>query len=322
MKNKVLATLVDKNHLEYAKALFASAHFNGGWDGDYLLLAHDIDPPSLSWFEEKGIKIKHCQPLKDYHKDVPGWKHIFLSKLYLFEEDMKRWNKVIYIDVDCLIRSSINRLTAVKTIAGVPFYHDRYYRFYKREKIKSQNLFYTGVFSIDTSTIQSDTFIKMLEIAKDLHQEFPQGVEQMSHEEVVISKYFNYQFEKLPITFNTVPLIFHRALGVPVSSLQGIIIHFASYYLEDKPWNQSNYFYPDWKSNHDRADEIDVYNPVKGVKKWTTLEMWRYQIWLKSLFWVRRVGFKVDRLIGNIGLFIKSVNPRFYFFLKSHLKKF
>lgn len=319
MPSKVLVTLVDESHLERAKALFASAHFKGGWDGDYMILAHGIEDRNLTWFKKKGICVKHCEPIKDCHKERPGWLHIFIAKLYVFQQDMKRWEKVVYLDVDCIVRASLDKLTEVKKIAGVPFYHNKYHKYYKEEKIKSVNLFNTGVFSFDTSVVKSDTFESMLSIAEDLHQEFPDGINLMSHEEIVIAKYFNYRFEKLPIVFNVIPII-ASMFNVLEKNIKGIIIHLASYNFQDKPWVSGSRFYPEWKNNLDQADKIDIKIPKKPAKKWTSFSVRVYQYWFKYLYIFRLPNLLCHRLLGETGLFIKKINPKIYYFLKKYLK--
>jgi len=47
MKKHLLVTLANENYINQAKQLFSSAYFNGGWDGDYLLLAHEIPENKL-----------------------------------------------------------------------------------------------------------------------------------------------------------------------------------------------------------------------------------------------------------------------------------
>ena len=93
-KGAVLVTLADQSYLEQAKQVFASAYFNAGWKGDYLLLAHEIPEKDLQWFRQKGILIYHCQRI--FNPKIAGAHPAILSKLYLFEDYFKKWQTIIY----------------------------------------------------------------------------------------------------------------------------------------------------------------------------------------------------------------------------------
>lgn len=51
MKKNLIVTLADKNYIDQAKQLFSSVYFNAGWNGDYMLLAHEISESELRWFK-------------------------------------------------------------------------------------------------------------------------------------------------------------------------------------------------------------------------------------------------------------------------------
>jgi hypothetical protein len=38
---KLLVTLADEKYIDQAKQLFSSAYWNGGWDGDFMLLSYE-----------------------------------------------------------------------------------------------------------------------------------------------------------------------------------------------------------------------------------------------------------------------------------------
>lgn len=316
MRRKVLATLADKKHLEQAKSLFAAAHFKGGWCGDYLLLAYNIDDQDLSWFYKKNIDVKHCKPLDKYDIKKPLWGHIFLTKLYLFQPDMKKWSKILYMDTDCLIRGDINSLTRVKGIGGVPFYNGNYHIFFKGNKIRSKDLFISGTYCFSTSLIKSDTFNKLLLVRDELYQEFSQGVSRMANDELIYRLYFGKKFKRFPLSFNIIPSVVYEMFRVSQPRVKGVIIHCTSLGVESKPWDKSSYFYKEWKGNLDKADKIDINNPLPPAKKWSVLEIWFYQTWLKYVERPKVVinifFFRVDRLTGLLGLQIKKYFPNLY----------
>ena len=112
MKKSVLVTLADRQFLDQVKQLFASAYLAGGWDGDYLLLAHDLSNEETKPFRERGILVKDCPPLVFGEKGSIGqgqntWSDVVWSKLYLFDQSFKRWEHVVFLDSDIIVRQSI-----------------------------------------------------------------------------------------------------------------------------------------------------------------------------------------------------------------------
>ena len=107
IKNKkLLVTLANESYLDQAKQLFSSVYFNAGWDGDYMLLAHDIPEEKLVWFRDKGILIKKCSPIvRDNYKGIVS--QAAFSKFYLFETDMKKWEKIIFLDGDIIVKNCL-----------------------------------------------------------------------------------------------------------------------------------------------------------------------------------------------------------------------
>ena len=112
----VLTTVVDENYLEYAKQLFSGAYFNAGWKGDFLLIAHEVPREKLQWFIDKGIYVMGCKKF-DSREYIERWHVSVMSKVYLFTTKMKRWDKVLYLDVDMIIRASLDKLMDVENLA-------------------------------------------------------------------------------------------------------------------------------------------------------------------------------------------------------------
>ena len=115
MKEKkcVLVTLADKNYLVQAKQLFSSVYHNSGWKWDYMLLAHEIPDDQLAWFREKGILVKHVRSLSK--RDFPWLPATVLSKFYVFTEEFKKWDIVVFLDGDIIVRASLDGLTKLIT---------------------------------------------------------------------------------------------------------------------------------------------------------------------------------------------------------------
>ena len=58
MKKNLLVTLANQDFLPMAKQVLSSAYYNARWQGDYMLLAHEIPDEDLAWFRDKGILVK------------------------------------------------------------------------------------------------------------------------------------------------------------------------------------------------------------------------------------------------------------------------
>src|SRR5258708_1384126 len=118
MKKNVLVTLCDAHFIEQAKQLFSSAHFQGRWKGYYLLLAHEVPKKKTSWFIKRGILVEDCSPL--YSSFIGKYPPTLTSKIYLFEEKMKQWKNIIYLDADIIVRGSLEELTKISGFAAMP----------------------------------------------------------------------------------------------------------------------------------------------------------------------------------------------------------
>ncbi|MGA2418350.1 MAG: glycosyltransferase, partial [Candidatus Staskawiczbacteria bacterium] len=125
MKNNLLVTLADENFVDQAKQLFSSVYYNAGWKGDYMLLAYKIPDKDLEWFFNKGILVKKCEPIfKDNELQKlcdnspedrsDEWPNIASSKFYLFTPEFKKWQNIIFLDADIIVRAPLDELTKVK----------------------------------------------------------------------------------------------------------------------------------------------------------------------------------------------------------------
>jgi hypothetical protein len=63
VKKDLLVTLADANYVDQARQVFSSAYWNGGWSGDYMLLAYGVPERDLQWFRDKGILVTECEPV-------------------------------------------------------------------------------------------------------------------------------------------------------------------------------------------------------------------------------------------------------------------
>lgn len=316
MKKNLLVTLADKNYINQAKAAFASVYFNAGWKGDYLLLAHDILEEDLQWFRDKGILIKNCQPL--YSKEVGGMPPVLTSKFYLFTPEFQKWENIIYIDADSIVKASLNELTQVKGFAAVRDIGNNRLssQIVDNSKIpKDYNLrapiFCAGFFVFHTDIIKEDTFNQLNEMFGQYEKISCFG------DQLTFNLFFYNNWKKLPAVYNVYWTGDRNQWFIKPKKIKGIVLHFIT---SEKPWLTKNYFYKEWKNNLDKAENINLKNIQPG-NQWPKEKILNYSSYLNK----RRILFYpllvIDRYIGLAGIFLKRNFPKLYFSLKKILNK-
>jgi glycosyltransferase involved in cell wall biosynthesis len=286
MEKTLLVTLADQNYLEQAKQLFSSVYWNSGWKGDYMLLAHDIPDDKLGWFKEKGILIYHCRPLAA-GKSVFGIRHhpaTVFSKGYLFGRYFKKWDKIIFLDSDIIVRASLDRLATVDGFAApdaspivlkTEFYKGNaaVLSTLKKEYWLSGRAFNTGVFAFDTSLITDDLFDSFISLIEKYQSVSSFG------EEGLLNLLFYKRWTMLPFLYNAYPepVCYHYRL-LP-GDLQSIIIHFVA---SEKPWSVSSPFHKEWLDNRGRAELINLAHRKEAIKNWTEAGVQKYILMLKK----------------------------------------
>ncbi|MDD2807221.1 MAG: glycosyltransferase [Patescibacteria group bacterium] len=331
-KKNLLVTLADKKYLDFAKQLFSSVYFNSGWQGDYMLLAHEVPEEDLKWFRDKGILIKKCEPLAE--KLVGRWPAVILSKLYLFTSEFKQWDKIIFLDADLIVCASLDDLLEVKNIAGFTNYSlylqksrlkHLFYKADKKIRREGEKLYDLnslmlsgGVFVFSTTIIKKNTFTGLKELA-DKYQTIFGALEEM-----ILTLYFIKQLQIISPLYclNVFSLIKYNCLKP--QKTRAIIINFFNC---QKPIDYHPYFYKIWRYNLDRADEINLSLRLPPTKIWGHFEIKKYELLLK----MRRVFFipyamlyrlieSLDFLIGLTGIWLKKDYPKSYYFLKKLIK--
>ena len=79
---KVLVQVSDKNYLQHSKSLFVNAKLQGKWDGDYCLIANNIESHDLKDFENTNIKIVHVNNPNYYYATLDVFDSYFISLQY------------------------------------------------------------------------------------------------------------------------------------------------------------------------------------------------------------------------------------------------
>ncbi len=288
-KNHVLVTLATRDYIDKAKQVFSSAYFNGGWDGDYLLLAHDIPEEELSWFRERDIIIKHATPL---YEGRPGGMHPCIAdKFYMFTPDFKKWRTVIYSDLDVIVKESLDELKEVKGFWAVEDWvpalpdqivddQDIDMRGLDREECgeviqeveqryeMSRRPFCAGFFAFSTDIITDSMFGELKKTMDRYHMISKYG------DQLSFNLFLYDQWKKLSPTFNVLVtqetsddstghgFEAHTRWGV-AEDVNAYLFHI----FNPKPWNENSSFYWEWLMNLKRADQIGLCKVDKDFER-------------------------------------------------------
>jgi lipopolysaccharide biosynthesis glycosyltransferase len=330
MKNKknLLVTLADKNYVEQAKQLFSSVYWNAGWKGDYLLLSYKIPEKELEWFRKKGILIKKCKPVWSKDKSERLYRKYLgskLNKFYLFTPEFKKWENIIFLDADIIVRASLSELTKVKGFGAVlddpinnklldQFIHpaeigkEAFNKFRKRYNINAE-AFNSGVMAFNTRIINKDSFPKL----KDLFMNYNNIIPPEIVDQPIFNLFFHKTWEKLPFVYN---LDIGDFRFINPKKINAIIIHFRG--RQCKSWFCSSPFHNEWKNNLKRAEAINLKKPLKPSKKWVQPKIKSYSRYLeiRSFLFFANLEHILKRILGLIGISLYINFPRLYFKLK------
>lgn len=263
-KRDLVAISSDINYLDPARQVVANLYYNAHWKGDILLLAHEVPESALGWFRERGVLIKHVDHLF-YNGHLPA---ATFSRYFLFTEEYKKWRSVVFLDVDIIVRSSIDHLCTLPGFNAVLGYKSTIRENFVREKAPElydelealydldAPAFNGGVLSWSTDIITSETFgelCRMTERYLPASRFANQGL---------LNLCFYKQWHQLPAVYNA---YYPTNLRNEELMANAIILHFNG--KKQKPWMEGNVFherfYAEWHRNLLLADQIrDVTTPV------------------------------------------------------------
>lgn len=329
MEKKVLVTLTDRNYINPVKQMFSSVYHNSGWDGDYLLFAHKVPKKELTWFKKKGIQVKEVKPLHD--KDFDHFPATILSKLYLFKEEFKKWDRVVFLDGDITVEASLNGMckqkgfSAVGDVGYIPvskqFYKPKLFGEDPKRKKKFERLyadydhdstsFNVGVFTFTTDVIKNDSF----EVLLDLFKEY--GLMTPYNEQAIMNLYFNNNWNQLPIVYNNYYIYIRKAFTFESKMSDGIVNHF----IFKKPWKHPDPNYlPRYERNLELAEKIDLENRLPPAKVWSKRKIQKKCNEIEQIMvypnvfntlW-NRPWEHYERFLGQIGIRMRKVSPGMY----------
>jgi Glycosyl transferase family 8 len=263
MGKSVLVALADRKYLNQARQLFATAFWNSGWRGDYLLLAHDIPPEQVTWFIKKGIQVKHCAPLDVASSRIGD--RITASKCYLFSQFFKQWDDVVYLDVDIVTRGSIDGLTGLdgfsacyslgQTLGDNLLARSKLPPEVVAELATKYDLgrkaFNSGVMAFPSSIIHSGMQAELLAV---FNRYVKLGL--FGGDQLPFNLYFYDRWRQLPEAYNQITPLVGQTCNT--RKLQGLVIHCVSF--GNGPWDASSQLHEEWLTNFKSADAIDLGN--------------------------------------------------------------
>jgi len=145
--NKVLVAVSDSNYIKYFLPLIESAKDKGKWDGDFcLIISDETDNDLTKSIEDMGIHI--FRPPKLPENPPP---HFY--KMYLFDEYFKKWDWILFSDLDVIFLNTIELDLDNK---------DKKYLYTKKDGLSFMNHFYGA-----TDGFLEDKPIKLSKEQKD-----------------------------------------------------------------------------------------------------------------------------------------------------------
>ncbi len=259
MKDSVLVLVANEKYLPFAKKLFGNAIAAGNWKEDLLLITNDenVKPFKIG---SRDVQVKHVRPIEESDFSWSVYNQIVWNKLNLFEEDMKQWAHIVYLDCDITIQGDINELRRVKAFSAVPY---KAYRlnalFLNRESPTYKELLKnfdlnalplnSGVMAFPSSIISNKTYNEMIELYKKYKYI-------MYSDDEVLNLFYYKRWKKLKITYSYDLEHYKEYL---INRKPPRIIH----YVHDKSWQSvidHGYGIPTiWQDNMYELLHIRVY---------------------------------------------------------------
>ena len=262
MNNNVVVLVASGDYLEYAKQVFSSLYFNAKWDEDVVLITNTTS--NMAWFKKRGIKIFN-KPLFKINKFISNPK-IKLNdkhylKYYLFHDYFKKWETVIYMDCDVIVRGDIEYLKNKKEFFAVRDYLMSFNPTVRNQFFKKNELFMELEKNYDLEGRGFNSGVMVFN---------PKSIDIRLLRDLVIftSKYFPIlryydqsafnifirNFKELPWSYN-----YCSSRRYKNSLNPGVIQH----YITIKPWNKNSSSYQEWKFNYDNANQINFSKYLK-----------------------------------------------------------
>ncbi len=327
MKPNLLVTLANKNYIDQAKQLFSSVYFNAGWQGDYMLLSHEIPEEDLVWFRKKGILVKHCTSIKSVALPE-NFPIAHVSKFYLFTPEFKKWDNIVFLDADIIVRYSLEALTKISGFYATPDWienhllknqfhfaslQDAPYQKFKKTFNENALVFNSGVMAFSTNIITEDSLGSLCNFLAQYHEFRALGL----GDQPIFNLYFYGQWQKLSCVYNFFASIYIKFPFFGLKKTDAAVLHF---FGVNKPWIPKSPFYKEWKMNLEKADLMDMrnvpYSRIFGRSRLVQTSLYLRVILVDFFF------FPIDKRIILGESFLKERYPRLHSFLRKKIERF
>ena len=253
----VLVVVANSEYTEQAKQVFGSAHENGKWNGDYVLLASGMTFPQIRWFTDRGISVIACENL--YGKQRLGhYPATPANKLYIFSPYFRKWRKLLFLDADIIIRAPLYPLLRVRGFGAAPDFGDttiadQFLAEHRKNPIVralarsidfDRPAFNTGVLMFEPSSLKRD----ILSRGALLMQKY--GRVSTYAEQASLNILFYRTWVPLSRAYNAFPT------GDVKADAEATILHFAGLKESMKPWSIRNQYHSEWVESRCRAETL------------------------------------------------------------------
>jgi len=293
---KLLVTISDKNYLNISKQFFKTILERGFWLNDLMLITEEgVEDKNLDWFNNNGIIIKKFPfyySKKNWYSILPdGVKNpIVSSKIYLFANEFRIWEKILYIDSDVIIRYPLNKITNINIFGAVRnrnglFLHRQFQ--YNKDAVKLYNdlknnynlfspAFNAGVFCFNPNRVEKNIKDKF----NLLFQKYS-SIATFS-EQSILNLLFCNKWESLPKYYN---YCVNRDINIyktDPKKIMGVVLHFNGNY---KPWFKDTAFYEEWiQKSYQRKFNNEIEMKEIGKNFYFKYFMYRVYFFLKIIF--------------------------------------
>lgn len=282
MARSVLVTIADENYLDPARQLFSCVHFNAGWSGDLLLLAHEVPEAKLAPFRERGIQVR---PVETRQTAAPGARHpsAVLAKFQLFTPQFREWESILYLDGDMMYWASLDALVGVRGLHAISDRTDLGWQFRepppgtesRQEDLRRSfdlraEAFNTGMLAFRSDVIRDDD----LESLETLYARF-EGMHK-NGDQGVMNLHFGARWHRIPDFYAALRHVPARYFRVPKEQFRSIGRHFVG---NPRVWDASNPWHEEWRASLARFDELDARSPRPPARVWSDWEIrcyWAY----------------------------------------------
>lgn len=275
-RTRALVALCDEAYIDKAKAFFYNARHVGKWDGDFVLIFTGGRPNAVKDFTARGIEVKTFPRLPS--DPVP---HFY--KYYLFHRFFKRWDHVLYLDLDLMFINEID-LFGSRSFRGLYANKDdlplikqfdctEYDGFCNtgwdlsgsarfeemRSKVPNCDAFQSCFMLYSTDIIGTDTFANLVAA----HERYYEIVNRYTYEQSILNLCFHRAWR--PLSTRMINSYEHAycldSNNDSRSYEDTICIHFGRW---QAPWKKENMrFFPLWEQSLTGFDST-TFNRLKG----------------------------------------------------------